>query len=147
MSSKHARLFALAAVLLWLAAWFLPVLEDINGWAAFRYALASIWPYHERAGADADALPQILSAVSNAVFLVLAGQALLGRVSRPNLYARVALACALFDCYWFVMAVREAHVGDLRVGYYAWIAAFVLLIVSGASDRRTSRTPTDGMPA
>lgn len=147
MISNRARWLALAATLLWLASWFLPVVDDINGWAAFRYALASIWPYQNRGGDDADAAPQVLSAVSNAVFLVLAGKALVGRVWRPGLYARVALACALVDCYWLVQAAREDEIANLRIGYYVWIAAFVLLIVSGASDRRTSRTPTDGTPA
>jgi hypothetical protein len=137
---RPARIPVLIACALWLASWFLPVAHGVSGWEAFRYSLS-------RGAGDADALPQALSALSSVVFLVLAWRALRAHVSRPGLFARVAFACALFDLYWLVDAVRQDRWIDLLIGYYVWIAAFALLALSGVSVRRTSRTPTAGTPA
>ena len=55
-----------------LASWFLPVLEDVPGWMAFRYALAPLVPFRD-AGATALGrhVPQVLSALTNVVFVIL----------------------------------------------------------------------------
>ena len=46
---------------------------------------------------------------------------------------------------------RAGELGELMVGYYAWLAAFLLLValaaVIASSARRTSRTPTGDTPA
>jgi len=137
-----------AAALLWLASWLLPAVEDIVGWQAFRYALSSLWPYqgHQSSEVD-DAAPHVLSASTNVVFIILAAHVELGRVTRSGLFLRVAIACFLLNIYWLVQLVRDDSAGALEVGYYAWLAAFALLVVSGVSIHRTSKTPTAGMPA
>jgi len=69
----------------------------------------------------------------------------------PVIYLKVAIACLLLDCYWLVQAWRMGEAGALQVGYYAWLAAFALLVAVGTlnvvSARRTSKTPTAGTPA
>jgi hypothetical protein len=92
-------------------------------------------------------VPHVLSALSNVVFVILVANVHFDRVTRPGLFLRIAIACVILNLYWLVQLVREGAAGDLRVGYYAWLAAFVLLAVSGVSIHRTSRTPTAGTPA
>jgi hypothetical protein len=143
-----SRQIAWLAALLWAASWLLPVVEGVNGWQAFRYALSTLWPYrgHQSSELD-DAAPHVLSAATNVVFIILAAHVELGRVTRPGTFLRVAIACLMLNLYWLVQLVREGPADALQVGYYAWLAAFALLVVSGVSVHRTSRTPTAGTPA
>lgn len=143
-----ARHIARAAALLWLASWLLPALDDIAGWQAFRYALSSLWPYQGRQSSEIDdAAPHVLSAFTNVVFIILAAHVELRRVTRPGLFLRVAIACLLLNLYWLVQLIRDGSAAELQAGYYAWLAAFALLVVSGVSIHRTSKTPTAGTPA
>jgi hypothetical protein len=131
------------AALLWLASWLLPVFDDIAGWQAFRYALSSLWPYHgHRSSEIDDAVPHVLSALTNVVFIILVAHVELDRVTRAGLFLRVAIACLLLNLYWLVQLVRDGSAGELQAGYYAWLAAFALLVVSAVSIHRTSKTPT-----
>jgi hypothetical protein len=136
-----------------LASWFLPVLDDVPGWMAFRYALAPLVPYRD-AGKQAweDNVPQVLSALTNVMYLVLFGLWLAKQMFRPGMFVRLALACVLLNLYWFVQAWRDQRgLADLLYGYYVWMAAFVLLfaasVLTAFEARRTSRTPTAGTPA
>jgi hypothetical protein len=148
MTADVSRQIGRAAALLWLASWLLPVFDDIAGWQAFRYALSSLWPYQGRQSSEIDdAVPHVLSAATNVVFIILAAHVELGRVTRSGLFLRVAIACVLLNLYWLVQLVRDGSAGELQIGYYAWLAAFVLLLVSGVSIHRTSKTPTAGTPA
>jgi hypothetical protein len=140
------RITTLVATALWLASWFLPVMDDSNGWQAFHFALASIWPYQGSNEFD-DAIPRVLSAATNLVFIILVANIWRAQVTRPGLFIRIAIACCVLDLYWFVQLARGNELDDLRIGYYTWIAAFALLIVSGVSIHRTSRTPTAGRSA
>jgi hypothetical protein len=144
---------------MWLAAsafaasWFLPVLDGMAGWSAFRAALAPLIPL---AGSPDvlrwdDAIPQVLSALTNLMFLVLFGLWLSRQMFKPSMFVKLALACLLLDLYWVVQAVRAGQVGDLLYGYYVWLLAFALMLaaalVNAFSARRTSRTPTAGRPS
>lgn len=147
MSAGLSRPIVWAAALLWLASWLLPVIDDISGWQAFRYALSSLWPYQGRQSSELDdAAPHVLSALTNVVFIILAAHVELGRVTRPGTFLRVAIACLLLNLYWFVQLLRDGSAGALQAGYYAWLAAFALLLLSGVSIHRTSKTPTAGTP-
>lgn len=148
MGSTISRQLVWAAALLWLASWLLPVVDDVNGWQAFRYALSTLWPYrgHESSELD-DAVPHVLSASTNVVFIILAAHVELGRVTRPGTFLRVAVACLILNLYWLVQLVRDGSAEALHAGYYAWLAAFALLVVSGVLIHRTSRTPTAGTRA
>jgi hypothetical protein len=145
--------------LMWLSAlafaasWFLPVLSDVPGWMAFRYALAPLVPYHEAGNrAWEDDVPQVLSALTNVMYVVLFGLWLARQMFRAGLFVRIALACLLLNLYWFVQAWRDPRgLQDLLSGYYVWMAAFALLLAAAVltafEARRTSRTPMDGTPA
>jgi len=144
------RLLVMAAVGLWLLSWVLPVMEGYPGWAAFRATLYGPFrPDFPVRGEDA-AL-QILSAATNLVFVMLVLAWWRRRVTRPVVFLKVALLCLLVDLYWLVEMLRAGERDGLRVGYYAWLASFALLVALGAvsavSARRTSKTPTDGTPA
>jgi hypothetical protein len=147
MNERTARIVTGAAAVLWLVSWFLPVLDDLRGWQAFRYSVSAIWPYRGHSMAGEEAVPSLLSAATNVVFIILVAHVALQRVTRPGFFIRVAIACFILDLYWLAQLVRSGEAGDLRVGYYAWIAAYALLIVSGLSIHRTSKIPTAGTPA
>jgi hypothetical protein len=131
------------------ASWFLPVLEDVPGWMAFRFALAPLVPY-SAAGQLTwdDSIPQVLSALTNVVFVVLFAMWASKQQVRPGLFVRIAIACFLLNLYWSVKAWREDGLNDLLIGYYLWLAAFALLlavaVIIAFASRRTSTTPTDG---
>ena len=146
MPSGPIRPLAWIAAACFLAAWFLPVASEVPGWMAFRYAFAPVWPYASAAPDSEDAIPQVLSALTNVAFLVMFLQLTLGKVQRPGLYFRVAIACFVLNLYWLVQMLRDGSGRDLWIGYYVWLVAFALLVVVGwmlmrsasaASVRRT----------
>jgi hypothetical protein len=137
------------------ASWFMPVLPEVPGWMAFRYALAPLMPYRDAGGiTPEDNVPQVLSALTNVVFLILFALWLAKQMFRPSLFVRIVMACLLLNLYWFVRAWRENGLADLLAGYYVWLAAFSLLlaaavitaVITSSEVRRTSRIPTAGMP-
>ena len=147
----------LQSLLMWIAAaafaacWFLPVLDGISGWQAFRSALAPLVPYGDfRETRWDDAVPQVMSALTNVMFVVLFGLWLSRQLARPGMFVKLALACFILNLYWPVQAARAGQLADLRYGYYLWLAAFALLlataILSAFSARRTSRIPTADTP-
>jgi hypothetical protein len=141
-----------AAAAMFLASWFLPVLDGIPGWMAFRSALAPLIPYGD-AGRFAldDQVPHVLSALTNVMFVVLFGLWLARQMFRPGLFVRITIACVLLNLYWLVQAFRRKGLDDLLYGYYVWLGAFALMmavaILTAYAARRTSRTPTDDTPA
>jgi hypothetical protein len=149
VSSPAARVVGWAAAACWLAAWFLPVLEDYPGWAAFHATLTGPFRENFPTGGE-DAVAQLLSASTNAVFVVLFAHWFLDRITRPALFLKVALACLLLDLYWLVEMLRAGE-HALLAGYYVWLASFALLVALGAisvvSARRTSKTPTGDTPS
>lgn len=153
MYSRSVKLLVWLAAAAFLTSWFLPVLDDVPGWMAFRYALAPMIPYHDAGNlAGDDNVPQVLSALTNVVFVILVGLWQTRQMFRPGLFVRVTLACALLNLYWFVMAWRDSQgLASLKAGYYVWLLAFVLLLaaatVSAFASRRTSKTPTAGTPS
>jgi heme/copper-type cytochrome/quinol oxidase subunit 4 len=146
--SARVKQLAIVAVLGWVACWFLPVMPEVPGWSAFRFALSAIWPYQGSGAEDIeDAVPQVLSALTNVVFVLMIAPLVRGRITRPGLFIKVAIACFILNLYWFVQLARDHELGDLKIGYYVWMLAFALLIVIGALIHRTSKTPTAGTPA
>ncbi len=149
----------LVQVLAWLAAtafltsWFLPVLDEVPGWMAFRYALAPLVPFRDAGNASwEDNVPQVLSALTNVMFVLLFGLWLARQMFRPGMFVRITLACLLLNLYWFVLAWRDGQgLAELLYGYYVWMAAFALFfavaVLTAFASRRTSRTPTAGTPS
>ena len=54
-----------------------------------------------------DSAPQVMSALTNLVFVILFALWAARQSLRPGLFVRVALACFLLNLYWFVSAWRE----------------------------------------
>ena len=146
MQPKIERILAWCALACWLASWFLPVLDDYTGWAAFLAALEGPFrdPFPTR---GEDAIAQFLSALTNLAFAALFLHWIRGRVTRPRLFAKLALFCLVLNLYWLVESIRAGESRALLAGYYVWLAAFALLVASGAISAvpdRTSKTPTAG---
>ena len=115
---------------------------------AFRYALAPLVPYQQReAGLVGweDSVPQIMSALTNVVFVILLALWATRQSPRPGMFVRIALACFLLNLYWLVKAIREERLHELLWGYYVWVAAFALLlavsILIAFASRRSSGAP------
>jgi hypothetical protein len=107
---------------------------------AFRFAFAPVWPYHPaEPGGVEDAVPQVLSALTNVAFAVMFLQLIAGKVRHPGLYFRVAIACFVLNLYWLVQILRDGSAHDLRIGYYVWLAAFALLVLIGGMLMRAAR--------
>ena len=78
------------------------MLEDVPGWMAFRYALAPLVPYRDlEPGAWEDSAPQVMSALTNVVFVILFALWAVKQSPRPGMFIRIALACFLLNLYWF----------------------------------------------
>jgi hypothetical protein len=149
---KVTPALAWLAALAFVASWFLPVIENVPGWMAFRYALAPLVPFRDAVTMPwDDNVPQVLSALTNVMFVILFALWLAKQMFRPGLFVRIAIACLLLNLYWFVKAWRDDALADLLYGYYVWLFAFSLLLAVAVltvfADRRTSRTPTAGKPA
>jgi len=119
---------------------------------AFRYALAPLVPYRDAGTLGfEDSAPQVMSALTNVVFLILFVLWASRQSPRPGMFVRISLACFLINLYWFVKAWRESGLNDLLYGYYVWVAAFALLALVATliafSSRRTSKTPMAGTPS
>jgi hypothetical protein len=152
--TKWTKVLAWTAAALFVASWFMPVLSDVPGWMAFRYALAPLVPFRDHDAGSVgweDSAPQLMSALTNVVFVILFALWVSRQHPRPGLFVRFALACFLLNLYWFVSAWRSDAVGDLLSGYYVWLAAFALLLAVAMliafASRRTSKTPTAGTPS
>lgn len=153
MHSRAIKLLMWLAAAAFAASWFLPVLDGMPGWMAFRYALAPLVPYRDTgASLWEDNVPRVLSALTNLMFVILFSLWLARQMFRPGLFVRITLACVLLNLYWLVLAWRDrGGVDDLRLGYHVWLLSYLLLfaaaVLTAFASRRTSRTPTVGTPA
>ncbi len=148
--SRPLRVLGWAAAACWLASWFLPVVDNYPGWAAFYTVL--VGPFRENFPTSGeDAVIQLMSVATNVAFVVLFAHWLLQRITRPSMFLKIALACFIANLYWPVEMLRAGESGGLLAGYYAWEGSFALLVAIGVisvvSARRTSRTPRAGTPA
>jgi len=135
-STSRARVVLLVAIVAHALGWALPVMDDYRGFHAFRVALSPLWPY-ERYGTQFH-IPvgrlvylSVASGLTNVVFAVVAIAALAGAVqtrSRQRVAVWVLGAATLLNLHWPISMGDSA--GDLRAGYYVWIASFVLLLLA-----------------
>ncbi|HEU5133925.1 MAG TPA: hypothetical protein VFU13_02160 [Steroidobacteraceae bacterium] len=150
--TKLTKILAWTAAAAFAASWFLPVLHDVPGWMAFRYALAPLVPFREAGDmAWEESAPQVMSSLTNVVFVILFGLWASNQSVRPGLFVRIAIACFVLNLYWFVNAWREHGLGELLIGYYVWLAAFALLLATASiiayASRQTSKIPTGDTPS
>jgi hypothetical protein len=129
---SRARIVLLVSIVAYALGWALPVMDDYRGVHAFRVALSPLWPY-EKFHIPGGRLVylSVASALTNVVFAVVASAALAGAVktrSRRRVCAWVVGAATLLNLHWPISMGDSA--GDLRSGYYLWIASFVLLLLA-----------------
>jgi hypothetical protein len=142
MSVSTLRVIAPLAAVCFLASWFLPVMQDVPGWMAFRYAFSPLWPYGPSGSTETeDAIPQVASALTNVAFVIMLILVLRGKVRRPSLLFRVSILCFVMNLYWFVELLRDGSLKDLLVGYYVWMVAFALMIFIAWRLNRAGSAP------
>ena len=129
---SRARVALLVAIVAHALGWALPVMDEYRGVHAFRVALSPIWPY-EQFHIPAGRLVYLsaASALTNLVFAVVAIAALAGALqtrARRLVAVWAVGAATLLNLHWPISMGDSAS--DLRVGYYVWIASFVLLLLA-----------------
>jgi len=133
---SRARVVLLVSILAHALGWALPVMDDYRGFHAFRVALSPLWPY-ARSGTQFH-IPagrlvylSVASGLTNVVFAAVAIAALAGAVQTRS-WRLVAVwvlgAATLLNLHWPISMGDSA--GDLRSGYYFWVASFVLLLLA-----------------
>jgi hypothetical protein len=145
MSQRVTRL-AIVAAALHIAAWFLPVIHvpefragshgrNMPGWEVFK----TLMPVGDvsfdaptSTGDVAWGVLYLLSPLTNLVFVLGVVMALRATISQRGIRrTEVAIwASVALNSAWFATGLS-----DLRVGYYLWLASFILLALS-ISDRR-----------
>jgi hypothetical protein len=131
-SLSRARVTLLVSIVAHALGWALPVMDDYRGVHAFRIALSPLWPseqFHIPAGRLV--YLSVGSALTNVVFVAVAIAALAGAVqtrTRQLVCVWVVGAATVLNLHWPISMGDSA--GDLRSGYYVWIASFVLLLLA-----------------
>jgi hypothetical protein len=131
---RRSIIVLIAALLAHAAGWLAPAVDGYAGWQAFRVALSPVWPFeHFTVPTWQLIVLAVASAATNALFaggaIAIAAGAVDRRSSRRALVVALLVA-ALVNLHWPVS--MGEHRADLRVGYYVWVASFVLLAVSAA---------------
>jgi hypothetical protein len=130
--TSRARVVLLVSIIAHALGWALPVMDDYRGFHAFRVALSPLWPYEQfHIPSGRLVYLSVGSALTNIVFAVVAVAALFGAVqtrSRRIVAVWALGAATLLNLHWPISMGDSA--GDLRSGYYAWIASFVLLLLA-----------------
>jgi hypothetical protein len=131
-TSRKAHLVIVAAWLVHVVAWFVPVIkggdvlpQGLPGWEAFRVAASAVWRYQ-----DFDrgyiAVLCIISAATTMLFLlgslwvVLYGSSAVWRVS-----AWLAACAFVINSHWYLLSGPDRK--DLRIGYFLWWFSYGLL--------------------
>ena len=129
---SRGRVVLLVSIVAHALGWALPVMDDYRGFHAFRVALSPLWPYEQfHIPSGRLVYLSVASALTNLVFAVVAIAALAGAVqtrSRQRAAVWLVGASTLLNLHWPISMGDSA--GDLRSGYYVWIASFVLLLLA-----------------
>jgi hypothetical protein len=129
---SRARVALLVSIVAHVFGWALPVMDDYRGVHAFRIALSPIWPYEQfRIPSGRLVYLSVASALTNVVFVAVAIAALVGALntrSRQLVCVWLVGAATVLNLHWPISMGDSA--GDLRSGYYVWIASFVLLLLA-----------------
>jgi hypothetical protein len=130
--------------LAYVCAWLLPVHKygtslssgGVPGWEALRVALSPIWPFGDfQAESAFGSAISTLSGLTN--LLVPISIVAIARRSTGSLTLRLIgwllLGAGAINSTWFALGADRA---ELRIGYYLWVASFLMLSVA-ALRRRT----------
>ena len=153
--ARKRMILPLVAIGIYALSWFLPVhragtrigTHELPGWQAFRLALFEMWPRRNiRLTELIVGLLGPASALTN--FFFLAAAFLLLR--RPGASSPVVkwglVASVTLNLWWFAFGM---DIGDLRSGYYLWVASFAMLAVAALRQEPTHEpaSPAAGDPA
>jgi hypothetical protein len=131
-----ARLTLLAAAVANLLGYLLPAAMNVRGWEAFVLALSPLWSFDDFAAEPAWFLILIVaSALTNALFIALAG--LLWRGRKPHAVLWAAGASTLLNLHWVVTLGADRRY--LETGYFLWICSFALLALAAFLAARSVR--------
>jgi hypothetical protein len=129
---SRSRVALLVSIVAHALGWALPVMDEYRGVHAFRIALSPVWPYEQfHIPSGRLVYLSVASALTNLVFAAVAIAALAGAVqtrSRQLVAVWVLGAATLLNLHWPISMGDSAS--GLRVGYYAWVASFVLLLLA-----------------
>lgn len=136
MNAVRAAL--LAAIVANVLGWLLPVVDDYRGWQAFRVALSPLWPFEQfRIQPGWLLVLSVASALTNLLFVALAGTLAFGGVQRARLVLYGAAAAALLNLHWPISMGAERD--ELASGYFVWVASFALLTLAASLAARAAR--------
>jgi hypothetical protein len=142
---RRSTALLIGALLAHAAGWLAPVVDGYVGWQAFRAALSPVWPFeHFTVPTWRLIVLAVASAATNALFagsaIAMAAGALERALARRALVAALLVA-TLVNLHWPIS--MGDHRADLRVGYYVWVASFLLLALSAGAwpARPTARQP------
>ena len=131
------RATLLAAVVANVLGWVLPAFSDERGWAAFVFALSPLWDYRNFQSQPLGLLAFIvLSALTNVLFVALAGVLAFGAARRTRAVLWAAAAATLLNLYWPILL--EADRGRLEPGFFIWVSSFALLALSAFLTLRSA---------
>jgi hypothetical protein len=125
----------LAAWVLHLAAWFLPVVkaQDIRGavvgWKAFRLAACGVWPCGDvEFQARIYAVLATISVITTVLFVLFSPWVVLwGSRTVQKCSAWFAAAAFVFNTHWIVIFGDQRSL--LTIGYFLWWVSFLLLAI------------------
>ena len=135
MKVRRQQLLIWAAWLVYVAAWFVPVVKEgvtlpdgLPGWQAFRVAASAVWPlqdvsidkWYKSVLFTVSAITTLLF-FPGSVWAVWSGSRALRRAS-----AWVATAAFVVNAHWYVLYGGSAR-EDLRIGYFLWWLSFLLM--------------------
>ena len=138
---RRHRLLIWAAWLVYVAAWFLPVVREgvtspsgLPGWQAFRVAASAVWPlqdvtidkWYKSVLFTVSTITTLLF-IPGSAWAVWSGSRALRRAS-----AWVATFAFVVNAHWYVLYGGSAR-EDLRIGYFLWWVSF-LLVALGLFD-------------
>jgi hypothetical protein len=127
------QLLVCAAWLVFVAAWFLPVIDEgvtlprgLPGWQAIRVALCGVWPCRNVNIEWYQAVLFTVSALTTFLFLPGSVWAVRGGSKRVCLtFAWFAALAFVVNTHWYILA--GSNRADLRIGYYLWWISFLLM--------------------
>jgi hypothetical protein len=128
------QLLVCAAWLVFVAAWFLPVIDEgvtlpqgLPGWQATRVALCGVWPCRDVIIDEwYKTVLFTVSALTTLLFLPGSVWVVWGGSKRVCLmFAWFAALAFVLNTHWYVLA--GSNRADLRIGYYLWWISFLLM--------------------